>query len=303
MLYMQRSGQVGGPLPVSEQTGGIHGDFVGALRLSPTGFCRSLLLERRDSATQTDGSTFCGRLYYSVPVLFPRSDESLPPAFSHPRAANRWADLGPIRVQSSPRHSRSDSVVLARGRADETTCEMRLQMFGASVSGSVDRGRRHRVLVRAHRRRQQEYDPPVPGSAANSPSDSFSLPFEIHEDCAVVMTAPIPHRRLIGLEKLDRLYIDYIDPAKGTGTTLAGPLNIHLDATWIPDAVSSSFLQPLRLQATNKIIGIAGHCSLLDFFLRYRRRSSPVVGGGALTTTYTPPKHSEESDECPAERR
>jgi len=52
----------------------------------------------------------------------------------------------------------------------------------------------------------------------------------------------VPHRRFIGLKKLDRLYVNHVDLTKGTGTALAIPLDVYPDVTWTPDAVSSSLL-------------------------------------------------------------
>lgn len=74
-----------------------------------------------------------------------------------------------------------------------------------------------------------------------------SFPFETHVDRTIVVTAPVLHGRLIGFKELNRLYVDHVDLTKGLGTALAISLNVHPNLTGIPDAVPSSFLQPLRL--------------------------------------------------------
>jgi hypothetical protein len=127
--------------------------------------------------------------------------------------------------------------------------------------------------------------------------------FRFYQNYSIVVAAPVPHRRFVRFEELDRFYVYDVNSSKGLRPALTRSIDVYSDIPRVLDATASSLLQPLRLQATNQIVGTTRHSDFLDFFLCYRVWTVPVIGPSTLTTSRAAPERNEQNDEWPARQR
>lgn len=86
------------------------------------------------------------------------------------------------------------------------------------------------------------------------------------------MTASELHRRFVGAEKLDGFNVNHINSTKGIRASLSTSVDVNEDLSRISQTVSPAFLQPLRPEAPNEIVGIADFPDIFDVGLRDHRR-------------------------------
>lgn len=127
--------------------------------------------------------------------------------------------------------------------------------------------------------------------------------FRFYQNYSIVVAAPVPHRRFVRFEELDRFYVYDVNSSKGLRPALTRSIDVYSDIPRVLDATASSLLQPLRLQAANQIVGTTRHSDFLDFFLCYRVWTVPAIGPSTLTTSRAAPERNEQNDEWPARQR